>query len=519
VAIEFFGSGLQNMSCAGQAEMCQMAMSLGAYSATTQYSQRTFDFLVSTHRHGEAAVAEEFKSLLSADLGVEYEELVEVDLSHVDPVVWGPAGRSSRMWSTSQLAQGDPEARPVWPTDITGARLEGCEYESITRSAGVLRNATKRGISLQAPLCLVLPSAALYDTLLREDFLKDFERAGASVSVAEESGSAGEARTPTACTVSSGPQSLNTEAEGGVHFVAAPSVVTALALAGSLEFDPQADCFLDDDSNPFCLEPPAGDHLPEQPFTFQPALYQAPPTHEIKHDKAADEEESLDSPSSSLPSSGRLHAVDPESAHLQLLKTTSPPFPVSGVEAAQVLVTVVGDCGVDVLLSGPSTQGGDGGAHIDRLSAGLLRSCVLSEDGEIYVHQAARLLQEAGVRWVVVGGAHFGSGCGVENTALVIRHLGGCAVVAGSFSPAFETELKMQGLLPLTFMNPEDAQLVTRMDSLTIPGLDSLSTGVPVLIQGASENGNTYSFHAQHSLTLTQIEWIRSAGALNMAMS
>ena len=287
-------------------------------------------------------------------------------------------------------------------------------------------------------------------------------------------------------------------------FVASPEIVTAFAIAGDLSFNPERDTLVGADGKEITLEPPYGDELPAKGFDAGVDTYQAPPGAAKRASVSV--------------------KVDPASNRLQLLE----PFAAwngKDIADAAVLIKAKGKCTTDhISMAGPWLKYR---GHLDNISNNMLIGAVNAANDKVNtvvsvldgkedaVPATARKYKAAGLPWVVVGDENYGEGSSREHAALEPRHLGGVAIIVKSFARIHETNLKKQGMLPLTFASPADYDAVAPTDRLSILGLKSFAPGKPLSVRGKRVDGTTYEFAVNHTFNDNQINWFRHGSALN----
>lgn len=286
-------------------------------------------------------------------------------------------------------------------------------------------------------------------------------------------------------------------------FVASPEIVTAMTLAGSLAFNPITDALVGEDGSEFVLSAPSGDELPPRGYDPGEDTFQQPPAD----------------------GSGVKVVVDPQSSRLQLLA----PFAAwdgKDIEGAAVLIKAKGKCTTDhISMAGPWLKYR---GHLDNISNNLLIGAINEENdtaNKVWcevtgtfdsVPASARAYKAAGVPWVVVGDQNYGEGSSREHAALEPRHLGGRAVIVKSFARIHETNLKKQGMLPLTFADAADYEKVGSRDKLSVLGLGELAPGKPLTVKGVKPDGSSYTFVVNHTFNANQIGWFKHGSALNL---
>ncbi|XP_062508861.1 aconitate hydratase, mitochondrial-like isoform X1 [Corticium candelabrum] len=509
--IEYFGSGVESISCTGMATVCNMGAEIGATTSVFPYNSRMADYLKATLRADIAANADLFKEILRADEGAQYDQIIEINLSELEPHVNGPF--------TPDLAHpisklGEAAQANGWPIDIKVALIGSCtnsSYEDMSRSASIAVQALEHGLKAKSQFTVTPGSEQIRSTIER-DGLSEPLRAIGGVVLANACGPCigqwnrqdvkmGEENT----IVTSYNRNFTgrNDANPATHaFVASPEIVTALALAGNLSFNPETDYLTAPNGHQFKLKSPYGDELPNKGFDPGQDTYQAPPA---------------DSSNISV-------NVHPTSQRLALL---SPFDKWDGQDLTDVpiLIKVKGKCTTDhISAAGPWLKYR---GHLDNISNNMLIGAVNAENdrtnsvrnqltGEFgEVPDVARYYKAQGVPWVVVAGENYGEGSSREHAALEPRHLGGCAVIVKSFARIHETNLKKQGLLPLTFADPSDYDKIYPDDKLSLVDLVQLSPGKPVHCIVKHSDGKHEEISLLHSLNEPQIEWFKAGSALN----
>jgi aconitate hydratase len=287
-------------------------------------------------------------------------------------------------------------------------------------------------------------------------------------------------------------------------FVASPEMVIAKALSGSLSFNPLTDTLTDPNGNPVRLEPPEAPDLPSRGFVRDDAGFQPP----------AKEGEAVEV------------VVAPDSERLQLLQPFAP-WDGKDIVGARVLVKALGKCTTDHISAAGKWLKYRG--HLDNISNNLFLGATNAFTNEIgkgrnvrtgetgkAIPEVARDYKAHGVKWVVVGDANYGEGSSREHAALEPRHLGGAAIITRSFARIHETNLKKQGMLPLTFAFPGDYDKIRETDLMDIVGLRELAPGKPLTMIARHEDGTQDQIVLNHSFNAEQIEWFKAGSALNL---
>ena len=511
--VEYFGPGAESISATGKATVCNMGAEVGATTSLFAFDDHMAAYLSATDREEIADLAVTVAEHLRPDPEVAadperfYDRVVEIDLDTLEPHLNGP--------HTPDLAHpvsriGADAAAAGWPLRISSSLIGSCtnsSYEDITRAAHVARQATARGLRVKTPLLVTPGSERVRATIERDGLLADLEAVGGTVLA-------------NACGPCIGQWKRDDVAEGELNvivnsynrnfpkrndgmastlaFVASPETVMAYALAGTLDFNP-----LTDDIDGVRLDPPSGDELPDKGFEPGEAGFVAPPE---------------DGSSVEV-------VVRPDSDRLQLLEPF-PPWDGRDLVGLPVLLKAMGKCTTDhISAAGPWLRYR---GHLDNISRNLFLGAVNAFTGEpgsgrCPVHgthesfpEAARHCKEAGVAWVAVGDENYGEGSSREHAAMEPRHLGCRAILVRSFARIHETNLKKQGVLPLTFADPATYDLVGERDTVSVLGVSGLAPDVPVRCRITRPDATTVDFEALHTLSPEHIEWFRAGGALSL---
>jgi aconitate hydratase len=518
--IEYFGPGTRAISCTGKGTITNMGAELGATTSIFPFDERMATYLKATGREQIADLAQQRASLLCADPEVEanpedfFDEVVEIDLSALEPHIVGP--------HTPDLAR--PASRMAadvkkngYPDDLTACLIGSCtnsSYEDLERAADVARQAKKHGVRAKTTLWVTPGSEQIHQTILRDGQMEDFDAIGGIV-LANACGPCigqwkrddvreGESNS----ILSSYNRNFRRRNDGistTCSFISSPEIVVAYALAGRLSFNPLSDEIEADDGTRFKLDPPApAPEIPSQGFVESHEGFVPPPDER----------------------SGVEIEVALESERLQVLE----PFAAwdgHDYERAPLLLKAKGKCTTDhISPAGPWLRFR---GHLENISDNMFMGAVnaftdetgrgkdlLSGEGEIEFAKVARHYKAEGLGWVVVGDENYGEGSSREHAAMSPRLLGCVVVLARSFARIHESNLKKQGVLPLTFADPADYERVQQGDRVSITGLAGLSPGHPVRVVFHHEDGSEDEVQANHSLSDEQIEWIRAGSALNL---
>ena len=517
--IEYFGPGARTLSCTGKATIANMGAELGATTSVFPFDDRMEAYLRATGRAALADLARANRDLIEPDPEVEahpeksYDQVVDIDLATLEPHLVGP--------HTPDLARPVSQmARAVedhgYPDKIAVALIGSCtnsSYEDLSRAADIARQAADHGAALTTPLLVTPGSTQIFETIKRDGQMAALEAAGAKV-LANACGPCigqwkrdeikkGEANTIVTSFNRNFPGRNDANPET-LAFIGSPEITMAYGLAGRLSFNPLSDT-LPGAKGPWKLRPPqpAAD-LPPRGFVRSREGYLAPP-------------EDPD---------GVTLAVDPRSERLQMLDPFDPAVDADFVEMP-MLIKTRGKTTTDHISPAGFWLRFRG--HLDRISDNMFTGAVnafsgargrtinsLTGERDQEVPKVARAYKAAGRKWVVVGDENYGEGSSREHAAMSPRHLGAAAILARSFARIHESNLKKQGVLPLTFADPADYEKVRETDRITLVNLRDLSPGVPVAVILHHDDGTTDTLTVRHTLNLEQVSWFRAGSALNL---
>ncbi|KAM9982636.1 hypothetical protein ACTFIZ_007155 [Dictyostelium cf. discoideum] len=510
--VEYFGSGVESLSCTGMATICNMGAEIGATTSLFPFNKRMVDYLNSTGRSNIANAANSFKHNLVADPNAHYDQLIEINLDTLEPYINGPftpdLGHPLSKFAESVKTNN-------WPAELKVGLIGSCtnsSYEDMSRSASVAQQALDKGITAKAKFTITPGSEQIRATIERDGQMKVLEKVGGVVLAnacgpcigqwKREDVPKGEKNS----IITSYNRNFTGRNDSNVNthaFVASPEIVTALTIAGDITFNPMTDFLTDKDGNKFKLTPPTGDELPSRGFDAGENTYQ-PPSPNGQNIKVN---------------------VDPESSRLQLLQPFAP-WDKKDLIDMQVLIKVQGKCTTDhISMAGPWLKYR---GHLDNISNNMLIGAINSENGKANavlnqftgeicpVPTVARDYKKRGVNWIVIGDENYGEGSSREHAALEPRHLGGKAILVKSFARIHETNLKKQGILPLTFANPSDYDKISGDDRISIVGLKDLAPGKQLtLIVKSAKQGSEFEIKVNHTMNAGQIEWFKAGSALN----
>jgi aconitate hydratase len=518
--VEYFGEGAVSMSCTGKGTICNMGAEIGATTSTFGYDDSMARYLESTGRADVAALANELKEHLTGDAEVYadpskyFDQVIEIDLDTLEPHLNGPF-TPDRAWPISEFAQAvkDNDFPSVLSVGLIGS-CTNSSYEDLTRAASVARQAVEKGLTTKAEFTVTPGSEQVRFTAERDGILDDFEKMGAVV-LANACGPCigmwdrmGAEKKEKNAIIHSFNRNFAKRADGNPNtqaFVGSPELVTAMTIAGDMTFNPLTDTLVNAEGKEVKLDPPTGFELPPKGFDVEDAGYEAP---------AED-------------GSGIEVVVNPDSDRLQLL-TPFKPLNQDQLKGMRLLIKAKGKCTTDhISMAGPwLTYRG----HLENISQNCYIGAVnyfneetnnvanYAEGAEakfMPVPESALKYQAAGIGTVVFGEDNLGEGSSREHAAMEPRFVGVKAVIVKSFARIHETNLKKQGMLALTFVNPDDYEKVRQDDTIDLLGFDDFAEGKNLTVVLHHADGTEDSFEVAHSYNTAQIEWVRAGSALN----
>src|SRR4026209_338225 len=516
--VEYFGPGAASISATGKGTICNMGAELGATTSVFPFDQKMVAYMNITDRADLENLALTNKALLVADPEVyqspekHYDQIVEVDLSKLEPHVVGPHTPDLARPISKLAAEAKEKGYPV---QLKAALIGSCtnfSYEDISRSAHIAQQGLKAGLKAKTSFLVSPGSERIYHTMKRDGFLDTFEQLGGTVlsnscgpcigQWKRADGVKGKADS----IVSSFNRNFPGRNDGiseTLSFLASPEVVTAYALSGDLGFDPVNQKLKSADGKEFKLEPPVGEELPAKGFAKGEEGFVAPAE---KGDQLA-----VDIPSTS--------------ERLQLLQ----PFPRwdgKDFEKLPLLIKTKGKTTTDhISPAGPWLKFR---GHLDKISDNMFLGAnnafssepgkgtdVLAGETGLTIAQIARRYKAKGIGSIVVGDENYGEGSSREHAAMSPRFLNVRVVITKSFARIHETNLKKQGILALTFADPKDYEKIEQQDRISVTGLNSLAPGKPVQVTIHKPDGTSLTIQANHSITEQQIAWFKAGSALN----
>jgi aconitate hydratase len=516
--VEYFGEGVTSMSCTGKGTIANMGAEIGATTSTFGYDESMARYLAATGRAEVAELANGIKDYLTADPEVYanpekyFDQLIEINLDELEPHMNGPFTPDL----ATPISKLKEEAeKNGWPLKVEVGLIGSCtnsSYEDISRAASLARQVEEKGLKTKAQFTITPGSEQVRFTIERDGFIDTFDKIGANVFAnacgpcigqwSREGADKGEKNT----IVHSFNRNFAKRADGNPNtyaFVGSPEMVTALAIAGRLDFNPLTDTLTNENGEEVMLDAPTGYELPPRGFDVEDAGYLAP---------------AEDGSAVSV-------VVSPTSERLQLLEGFKP-WEGTDLKGLKLLIKAKGKCTTDhISMAGPWLRYR---GHLDNISNNLLIGAVNAFNdktdtvknaltGEYMpVPTSARAYKAAGVGSVVFGDENYGEGSSREHAAMEPRHLAVRAVVVKSFARIHETNLKKQGMLALTFINKNDYELVQEDDTIDIIGLTEFAPGKNLTIVLHHADGTTSSFEVAHSYNVQQIDWFKAGSALNM---
>ena len=517
--VEYFGEGALSLSATGKGTICNMGAEIGATTSTFGYDDSMRRYLAATGRQDVVDAADKIAEHLTGDAEVYaepekyFDQVIEINLSELTPHINGPF--------TPDLATPVAEMRDKaiandWPLDIEWALIGSCtnsSYEDLSRAASIVEDAVAKGVKPKAILGINPGSEQVRYTAERDgliDTFKKFENAriftnacGPCIGQWDREGAEKQEKNSI---IHSFNRNFAKRADGNPNthaFVASPEMVAAVAISGRLDFNPITDTLTNQNGEQVKLDEPKGSELPAKGFDVEDNGYQAP----------AEDGSSVQV------------IVSPTSDRLQLLEPFSP-WDGKNITGAKLLIKAEGKCTTDhISMAGPWLKYR---GHLDNISNNLLIGAVnffnketnrvknklTGEYGEVPAVQ--RAYKAAGVPSIVVGDQNYGEGSSREHAAMEPRHLGVKAVLVKSFARIHETNLKKQGMLALTFVNPEDYDKIQEDDTFDFINLESFAPNTPLQIQITHADGTTDTILANHTYNEQQIGWFKAGSALNL---
>ena len=510
---EYFGPGADTISATGKATVCNMGAEIGATCSVFGYDSNMATYLKATGRGAIAAAADKVAEHLRADEGAQYDQVIEIDLSTLKPLINGPHS-PDRAHRVGADGVGRAARENDWPLEVSAALIGSCtnsSYEDITRAASIARQAAAKGLKARTELLISPGSEQIRATIERDGLLADLEAIGATVlanacgpCIGQWERAADKTAKPNSI-VNSFNRNFPKRADGSANtlsFVTSPDTVMAVALSGRLDFDPTVDTITAPDGTEVLLDAPVGEIVPARGYDPGVDTFTAPP------------------PSGS----GVVVEVSPTSDRLQLLE----PFPAwDGKDYLElpVLMKAKGKCTTDHISAAGKWLTYRG--HLENISGNLFIGAVNAHDDAVgeglditdgqrrMYPDIAKNYSNAGIRWCAIGDQNYGEGSSREHAAMEPRFRGGVVIFARSFARIHETNLKKQGLVPLTFSDPATYDAIGETDRISVLDLPPVPDR-PVQCRITRADGTTVDFEARHTFSPEQVEWFKAGSALNI---
>ncbi len=516
--IEYFGEGAEALSATGKGTICNMGAEVGATTSTFGYDESMERYLRSTGRSEVADLANGVKEHLMADPEVYtnpeqyFDQLIEINLDELEPHINGPF-TPDRATPISKMAE--EAEKNGWPTKIEVGLIGSCtnsSYEDISRAASLANQAIEKKLVAKSEFTVTPGSEQVRYTIERDGFIDTFLKIGGKVFANACGPCIGQWNRPSVkdgrinTIIHSFNRNFSKRADGNPNthaFVASPELVTAMAIAGDLRFNPLKDSYTNEEGEQVMLDPPQGFELPPNGFDVKDPGYQAP----------AEDGSSVEV------------VVADDSNRLQLL-TAFEPWNGKNIEGAKLLIKAEGKCTTDhISMAGPWLRYR---GHLDNISNNMLIGAVNAFNGETNkvknqltgaydeVPKVQREYKAAGVPSIVVGDHNYGEGSSREHAAMEPRHLGVKAVIVKSFARIHETNLKKQGMLGLTFANENDYDKINENDTFNFIDLVDFTPGKPLTLEIVHEDGSKENIILNHTYNQQQIDWFKAGSALNL---
>ena len=510
---EYFGPGADSISATGKATICNMGAEIGATCSVFGYDSNMSDYLRATGREAIAAAADKVAADLRPDDGAQYDQVIEIDLSKLTPLINGPHS-PDRAHKIGASGVGAAARENNWPLEVSATLIGSCtnsSYEDITRAASIARQAAAKGLKAKTELLISPGSEQIRATIERDGLLADLEAIGATVlanacgpCIGQWERAADKTAQPNTI-VNSFNRNFPKRADGSANtlsFVTSPDTVMAVALSGRLDFDPMVDTITAPDGTEVKLDAPRGDILPAKGYDPGVDTFTAPPAD----------------------GSNVVVEVSPTSDRLQLLQ----PFNAwNGKDYLElpILMKAQGKCTTDHISAAGKWLTYRG--HLENISGNLFIGAVNAFGGEVGIGldtldgsrrsypDIAKHYGESGVQWCAIGDQNYGEGSSREHAAMEPRFRGGVVIFARSFARIHETNLKKQGLVPLTFSDPATYDAIEETDRISVLNLPPVPDK-PMQCRITKADGSTVDFEAKHTFSPEQVEWFKAGSALNI---
>jgi aconitate hydratase A / 2-methylisocitrate dehydratase len=519
--VEYFGDGANSISCTGKGTICNMGAEIGATTSTFAFDEKMAAYLKATKRADVAELAEQNANLLTADPGVYedpekyFDQVIEIDLNELEPHLNGPYS-PDRAWPLSKMKEAVKDND--FPEELSVGLIGSCtnsSYEDIDRAASIARQALAKGLKAKSKFTITPGSEQVRATIERDGQLKtltDFggvvlsNACGPCIGMWNRMDNPEQKRNSI---VTSFNRNFAKRQDGNPNtlaFVASPEMTTVLSLAGKITFNPETDTLTSESGEEVKLDAPYGDELPENGFEPDLDGFIAP-SEEYANSEVT---------------------IKDDSKRLQVLSRFSA-WDGNDFEDLALLLKAKGKCTTDhISMAGPwlKLRG-----HLDNISDNFLLGAInifnekAGEAKNIFtneyknVSKVAREYKKDGIGWIVVGDENYGEGSSREHAAMEPRHLGGKAIIVRSFARIHETNLKKQGMLPLTFADPADYDKIQEDDRINLVGVTELVPGSQITMVMKHADGTSDEIMLNHTMNANQIEWFKAGSALNLIAS
>ena len=515
--VEYFGDGAISLSCTGKGTICNMGAEIGATTSTFGYDRSMERYLNATGRAQVAQMANKIKSHLTADPEVYanpekyFDQIIEINLSTLEPHLNGPFTPDL---ATPISKMKEEAAKNGWPTKVQVGLIGSCtnsSYEDIARSASLAEQVANKGLKTKAEFTITPGSEQVRYTIERDGFIKTFHRIGATVfanacgpciGMWSRMGSDKKEKNTIVHSFNRNFQSRNDGNPNTYAFVGSPELVTAIAIAGDLTFNPITDYLTNDKGEKIKLEAPKGDELPKKGFDVKDPGFQAPAKdgNKVKI------------------------SVNPKSDRLQLL-TPFKAWDGKNYTGLRLLIKAKGKCTTDHISMAGKWLKYRG--HLDNISNNLLIGATNFYNEKINsvkngltgvydeVPKVQRAYKASGIASIVVGDENYGEGSSREHAAMEPRFLGVKVILVKSFARIHETNLKKQGMLGLTFANKDDYNKIQEDDTFDFTDLTSMAPERQLTISLNHKDGSKEAIKVNHTYNANQIVWFKAGSALN----
>ena len=517
--VEYFGPGAESLSCTGKGTICNMGAEIGATTSTFGYDDSMSRYLKATDREDVANLADNIKEHLTGDPEVYtspeqyFDQVIEINLSELEPHLNGPFSPDI---ATPISKMREEAKKNGWPMEVEVGLIGSCtnsSYEDISRSASIARQVEDKALKVKSKFTITPGSEQVRYTIERDGFIDTFNKIGANVfanacgpCIGQWARYSDPKNAPKNTIVHSFNRNFAKRADGNPNtyaFVGSPELVTAIAIAGDLGFNPMTDTLTNERGEQVKLEEPKGDELPTKGFDVEDPGYQAPVED-----------------GSSIQVN-----VAPDSERLQLLAPFDP-WDGQNMLGLKLLIKAKGKCTTDhISMAGPWLRYR---GHLDNISNNTLTGAVNAFNDETNkiksqidgsygeVPAVQRAYKAESIQTIVVGDHNYGEGSSREHAAMQPRHLGVRVVLVKSFARIHETNLKKQGMLALTFENESDYKKIQEDDTFNLVDLKDFAPGKSISIELEHKDGSREQISTKHTYNAQQIEWFRAGSALNL---